>query len=54
MVKVIIATLIAGALYTFLINTFFKKKDESSLKVYLAGGLFTIIIFVLFLLLKVF
>lgn len=54
MIKIIIASLIAGVLYTILINIFFKKRNENSIKIYLGGLLFTIIIFILFLLLQVF
>lgn len=53
-IKSIIAALIAGMLYTIFIALFVKKKGGNPSNTYLSGIFFTVVIFILFLVLYVF
>jgi hypothetical protein len=52
--KTVVASLIAGVLYTIIMGLYFKKKGISSSRKYVGGITFTIVLFVVFLTLKVF
>ncbi len=52
--KSLLASIIAGAIYTFIMGIFFKKKGLDASRKYISGTVFTVCIFVVFLLLEVF